>query len=121
MKALERLVEGAVKKRGLVIALSVVVTAAALVTVPRLSIDAVPDVTNVQVAILTTAPGLSPAEVEQYITYPIETAMNGLPDLAEIRSVSKTAVSAITLVFQDHVNVWSARQLVSERLRLAEA
>ena len=65
MKPLERLVEAAVKRRGLVIAVTVVATAAALATVPRLSIDAVPDVTNVQVTILTTAPGLSPAEVEQ--------------------------------------------------------
>src|SRR6185436_13117833 len=121
MKALERLVEGAVKKRGLVIALSVVVTAAALVTVPRLSIDAVPDVTNVQVTILTTAPGLSPAEVEQYLTYPLETAMNGIPGLREIRSVSKTVLSSVTLVFDDDTNVWFARQLVSERLKLVEA
>ena len=120
MKALERLVEGAVKKRGLVIALSVLVTAAALVTVPRLSIDAVPDVTNVQVTILTTAPGLSPAEVEQYLTYPLETAMNGIPGLREIRSVSKTALSSVTLVFSDDTNVWFARQLVSERLKLVE-
>jgi cobalt-zinc-cadmium resistance protein CzcA len=88
MKALERLVEGAVKKRGLVSALSVAVSALARVTVPRLSIDAVPDVTNVQVTILTTAPWLSPAEVEQYLTYPLETAMNGIPALREVRSVT---------------------------------
>src|SRR4029079_9043612 len=121
MKALERLVEGAVKKRGLVIALSVAVTAGALAAVPRLSIDAVPDVTNVQVTILTTAPGLSPAEVEQYLTYPIETAMNGIPGLREVRSVSKTALSSVTLVFTDETHVWFARQLVTERLKLAEA
>jgi heavy metal efflux system protein len=120
MKALERLVEGAVKKRGLVIALSVAVTAGALAAVPRLSIDAVPDVTNVQVTILTTAPGLSPAEVEQYLTYPLETAMNGIPGLREVRSVSKTALSSVTLVFSDDTNVWFARQLVSERLKLVE-
>ena len=118
---LERIVTYSVERRGLVLAVTAVVTAIAVATLPRLPVDAVPDVTNVQVAILTTAPGLSPAEVEQYITYPIETAMNGLPDLSEIRSVSKTAVSAITLVFRDHVDVWAARQLVSERLRLAEA
>jgi cobalt-zinc-cadmium resistance protein CzcA len=121
VKALERVVEASVKKRGLVLALSGLVTAAALITIPRLSIDAVPDVTNVQVTILTTAPGLSPAEVEQYLTYPIETAMNGIPGLREVRSVSKTALSSITLVFSDETNVWFARQLVSERLKLAEA
>ena len=121
MKALERIVEASVRKRGLVLALSGLVTAAALLTIPRLSIDAVPDVTNVQVTILTTAPGLSPAEVEQYLTYPIETAMNGIPGLREVRSVSKTALSSVTLVFSDETNVWFARQLVSERLKLAEA
>jgi cobalt-zinc-cadmium resistance protein CzcA len=118
---LERIVTYSVERRALVLGVTLAITAIAAITLPRLPVDAVPDVTNVQVGILTTAPGLSPAEVEQYITYPVETAMNGLPDLAEIRSVSKTAVSAITLVFRDHVNVWSARQLVSERLRLAEA
>src|SRR5688572_33415732 len=111
MKVLESLVEGAVKKRGLVIALTLVITGVALATVPRLSIDAVPDVTNVQVTILTTAPGLSPAEVEQYLTYPIETAMNGIPGLREVRSVSKTALSSVTLVFSDDTIVWFARQL----------
>jgi cobalt-zinc-cadmium resistance protein CzcA len=121
MRVLERLVEISVKKRALVLALSGLVTAAALFTVPRLSIDAVPDVTNVQVTILTTAAGLSPAEVEQYLTYPIETAMNGVPGLREVRSVSKTGLSSVTLVFSDDVNVWFARQLVSERLKLAEA
>src|SRR5262245_28396132 len=121
MKALERLVEGSVKKRGLVISLSVAVAAGALVIVPQLSIDAVPDVTNVQVTILTTAPGLSPAEVEQYLTYPIETGMNGIPGLREVRSVSKTALSSVTLVFSDDTNVWFARQLVSKRLKLVEA
>lgn len=105
----------------MVLAVSAVITAVAAITLPRLPVDAVPDVTNVQVLILTTSPGLSPSEVEQYITYPIETAMNGVPDLAEIRSVSKTAISSVTLVFKDHVNVWFARQLVSERLKLAEA
>jgi cobalt-zinc-cadmium resistance protein CzcA len=121
MQVLERLVEISVKKRALVIALSGLVTALALFTVPRLSVDAVPDVTNVQVTILTTSPGLSPAEVEQYITYPVETAMNGIPGLKEVRSVSKTGLSSVTLVFSDETNVWFARQLVSERLKLAEA
>ncbi|MGZ3407583.1 MAG: efflux RND transporter permease subunit, partial [Polyangia bacterium] len=87
----------------------------------RLSIDAVPDVTNTQVAVLTSAPGLSPVEVEQYLTYPIETAMNGLPGVTEIRSISRTAVSAVTVVFNDDTDVWRARQLVSERLKIAEA
>jgi cobalt-zinc-cadmium resistance protein CzcA len=121
MKVLERLVEGSVRRRGITLVLSALVTIAALLTLPRLSIDAVPDVTNVQVTVLTTAPGLSPAEVEQYLTYPIETAMNGVPGLKEVRSVSKTALSSVTLVFDDATDVWFARQLVGERLKLAEA
>ncbi len=121
MTVLERLVEGSIRRRGVAVAVGLIVMAAALATLPRLSIDAVPDVTNVQVGILTTAPGLSPAEVEQYLTYPIETAMNGLPGLREIRSVSKTALSAITLVFSDETELWFARQVVSERLKLTEA
>ena len=85
----------------------------------RLPIDAVPDITTVQVQILTQAPALGPVEVEQFITYPIEAAMNGLPDLVEIRSVSRYGLSAVTVVFQDQVNIYFARQLVSERLAQA--
>lgn len=117
---LEQLVRFSVRRRGLVLVLALLVVLLSIGAVKKLSIDAVPDVTNVQVSVLTSAPGLSPAEVEQYITFPIETALNGMPDVAEIRSVSRTAVSAITVVFKDHVNVWFARQLVSERLKTAE-
>jgi cobalt-zinc-cadmium resistance protein CzcA len=103
------------------LAVSGIVAAAALFAMRKLPIDAVPDVTNVQVTVITSAPGLSPAEVESYLTYPVEMAMNGLPDMAEIRSVSRTAVSAVTVVFKDSMNIWLARQLVSERLKMAEA
>jgi cobalt-zinc-cadmium resistance protein CzcA len=118
---LSRLVYFCVRRRGVVLVLSAAIAILSFIAVRHLSIDAVPDVTNIQVSILTSAPGLSPTEVEQYITYPIETAMNGLPDVSEIRSVSRTAVSAVTVIFKDHVNVWFARQLVAERMRLAEA
>lgn len=118
---LERLVHFSVERRGVVLALALAVAAVAAGLIRHLSIDAVPDVTNVQVSVITSAPGLSPVEVEQYLTYPLETAMNGLPDVTEIRSVSRTAVSAVTVIFKDHVNVWFARQLVTERLRMAEA
>lgn len=86
----------------------------------RLSIDAVPDITNVQVAIITPAPALSPIEVEQYVTVPVERAMAGLPKTTEIRSISKYGLSVVTLVFQDDTNIYFARQLVSERMRGAE-
>jgi cobalt-zinc-cadmium resistance protein CzcA len=115
------LVEWSVRRRGVVLVVSAIVALSALATLRKLSIDAVPDVTNVQVTVITSAPGLSPAEVEAYLTHPVEMSMNGLPELDEIRSISRTAVSAVTVVFKDSMNIWLARQLVSERLKMAEA
>ena len=118
--SLAGIVEASVRRRGLVLVVWVAILGAALFAVPKLSVDAVPDVSNVQVAVLTSAPGLSPLEVEQYLTFPIETAMNGVPGVDVIRSISRTAVSAVTVVFKDGVDPWFARQLVTERLKLAE-
>jgi heavy metal efflux system protein len=118
---LERLVELSVRRRGVVLVVWALVAAAAVGAARKLSIDAVPDVTNTQVSVLTSAPGLSPVEVEKYLTFPIETAMNGVPGVAQIRSISRTAVSAVTVVFRDGTDPWLARQLVNERLKLAEA
>src|SRR5512134_1104374 len=118
---LEKLVDFSVRRRGVILTLWAIIALAAGSLIKQLSIDAVPDVTNTQVSILTSAPGLSPIDVERYLTYPIETSMNGLPGVVEIRSVSRTAISSVTVVFDDDTNVWFARQLVSERLKLAEA
>ena len=118
---LENLVAASVRRRGVVMIAWACILATAAFTLRRLSIDAVPDVTNTQVQIMTTAPGLSPSEVERFLTYPVETSMNGLPGVSEIRSISRTAVSVVTVVFDDDTNIWFARQLVSERLKLAEA
>ena len=85
----------------------------------NLPIDAVPDVTNVQVQVLTAAPSLAPLEIERQITFPVEVAMSGLPDIEEIRSVSKFGLSAVTVVFDDSVDTYFARQLVLERLTQA--
>jgi cobalt-zinc-cadmium resistance protein CzcA len=109
-----------VRRRGVVLAIWAAVLGFALLSIPKLSVDAVPDVTNTQVAVLTSAPGLSPLEVEQYLTFPVEMAMNGVPGLDEIRSISRTAVSAVTIIFRDGTDPWRARQMVSERLKLAE-
>jgi cobalt-zinc-cadmium resistance protein CzcA len=117
---LGKIVELSVQRRGLVLVGWAAILAVALASISSLSVDAVPDVTNVQVSVLTSAPGLSPLEVEQYLTFPIETAMNGVPNVAEIRSISRTAVSAVTVVFKDGTDPWFARQLASERLKLAE-
>lgn len=82
----------------------------------KLPIDAVPDITNVQVQVLTAAPSLAPLEVERQITFPIEIVMSGLPGVSQIRSVSKFGLSAVTIVFNDDVDTYFARQLVLERL-----
>jgi cobalt-zinc-cadmium resistance protein CzcA len=119
--SLAGIVSFSVRRRGVVLVVWLLVAAAAALGLKKLSVDAVPDVTNTQVLILTTAPGLSPEEVEQYLTFPVETAMNGLPGLSQIRSVSRTALSAVTVVFDDDTDVWFARQLVNERLKQAEA
>ncbi len=86
----------------------------------RLPVDAVPDVTNNQVQINTEVPGLGAVEVEKLITFPIETSMMGLPNIAEIRSLSKTALSQVTVVFEDWVDIYFARRLVMERLQVAK-
>jgi len=85
-----------------------------------LPIDAVPDVSTIQVSVLTDAPGLSPVEVERSLTFPIETALNGMPKLSELRSVSRSGLSAVTAVFKDDVDIWLARQMVLERVRSVE-
>lgn len=85
-----------------------------------LPIDAVPDLSTVQVSVLTEAPGLSPIEVERTVTFPIETALNGTPHLAELRSVSRAGLSAVTVIFEDGTDVWLSRQIVLERVRSVE-
>ncbi|HFE44569.1 MAG TPA: efflux RND transporter permease subunit [Nannocystis exedens] len=84
-----------------------------------LPIDAVPDVTNVQVQVLTNAPALGPLEVERFVTFPIETVMSGLPRVEELRSVSRFGLSAVTIVFEEGTDIYRARQLVEERLSAA--
>src|SRR5262245_26435078 len=76
-----------------------------------LPIDAVPDITNVQVQVITSAPALSPVEVEQYVSIPVERAMAGLPKATEIRSISKYGFSMVTIVFRDDTDIYFARQL----------
>jgi len=90
--------------------------AAGVYSLRTLPIDAVPDVTNVQVQILTGAPSLAPLEIERQITFPVEVAMSGLPDIEEVRSVSKFGLSLVTVVFEENVDIYFARQLVLERL-----
>jgi cobalt-zinc-cadmium resistance protein CzcA len=91
-----------------------------LYSVTQLSIDALPDVTNNQVLCVTNAPNLATQEVEQFITYPLELEFKNLPDLVELRSISRSGLSVITIVFKDEVPMQLARQLVAERIKTAE-
>lgn len=118
---LESLVEFAIKRRVVVLTVSAFVIIGALALVPKLPIDAVPDVTNVQVVVLTEAAGLSAEEMERFVTYPVEMGLNGLPELEEMRSVTRAGLSAVTVVFKEKMDLWFARQMVSERLREIEA
>jgi len=113
------LIRFSVAQRLLVLLAVALLIGAGIYSLKNLPIDAVPDVTNVQVQVLTAAPALSPLDVERQITFPVEVAMSGLPDIAEIRSVSKFGLSAVTVVFDDKIDIYFARQLVLERLSQA--
>lgn len=107
----------AVKRRWLVMALTLVLAGVGIYNAMKLPIDAVPDITNIQVQINTSAPGYSPLESEQRITFPIETAMAGLPSLDYTRSISRYGLSQVTVVFDEGTDLYFARQLISERLQ----
>jgi len=114
---LERIIRLSIRHRWAILALAVLLTAVGVWSFTRLKIDAVPDITNVQVQINTPAPGFSPLEAEQRITYPVETALAGLPRLDYTRSVSRSGLSQVTVVFDDGTDIYFARQLVNERLQ----
>ncbi|MCA0185807.1 MAG: CusA/CzcA family heavy metal efflux RND transporter [Proteobacteria bacterium] len=113
---IESLVRTALQQRLVVVVVAVVLMVFGLNAARKLSVDAFPDVTNVQVQIATEAKGRSPEEVERFVTVPLEISMTGLPGLEEMRSLNKPGLSLITLVFTDATDVYFARQLVMERL-----
>jgi len=116
---MHKLIDFSLNHRLLVLAAWLLVVAVGIRSLGQLPIDAVPDVTNVQVQILTQLPALAPEEVERFITFPVETAMSGLPRLEEIRSISKFGLSVVTVVFTEGTDIYWARQLVGERLAAA--
>ena len=113
---LTRLIDFSLNNRLLVLTLVGLMAVSGIQCALTIPVDAVPDMTNVQVQVVTEAGALSPLEVEQYVTYPVETTMGGLPDVEEVRSVSKFGLSLVTIVFEDGVNIHMARTLVAERL-----
>lgn len=116
----ERLLRTVIAQRWLVLLAVLAAAAFGAYSYTRLSIDAVPDITNVQVQINTPAPGYSPLETEQRITYALETAMAGLPKLEQTRSLSRYGLSQVTVIFKEGTDIYFARQLVSERLQAAK-
>jgi heavy metal efflux system protein len=110
------LLELALRQRVLVIALACIIAAGGVYSFRTIAIDAFPDVTTVLVQVVTEVPGLSPAEIERFVTFPLELQLTGAPGLTDIRSLSKVGLSMITVVFRDDVDIYLARQLVLERV-----
>jgi len=118
---LSHLIEFSLANRFIVLVVTLLMAAGGVYSAIHLPIDAVPDMTNVQVQVVTDAGFLSPVEVERYVTYPVETAMGGLPKVEEVRSVSKFGISVVTIVFEEGTDLYWARQLVTERITSASA
>jgi heavy metal efflux system protein len=117
---LDKILQFALKQRLLIILATAILIGTGLWAMKKLPVDAFPDVTNVQVQILTQAGGMAPTEVEKLVTFPIETSMGGLPKLHEMRSLSKVGLSVVTIVFEDGVDIYFARQQVFEKLQQAK-
>ncbi len=116
---MRQLIQFALRSRLLMVALGALVLAAGYYSYGQLPVDAFPDVTPALVQVFTVTEGLAPEEVEKYVTYPVEVAMNGLPNLKQIRSVSNFGLSVVNIYFEDGTDIYFARQLVNERLQLA--
>ena len=117
---LNKLIEFSLVNRFLVITLTLILAGTGFLSLSKLSIDAFPDTTPMQVQINTVAPALNPLEIEQQITFPIELAISGLPKLKLVRSISKFGLSQVVVIFEDGTDIYFARQLVMERLQSIE-
>ena len=113
---IDSILKSAIERRYLFVSMVLVVVGLGVWSYRELPIDAVPDITNIQVQINTEAPGYSPLETEQRITYPVETALAGLPNLAYTRSLSRYGLSQVTVVFEEGTDLYFARSLINERL-----
>ena len=116
----ERIIRFAIEQRIVVMIAVLIMAGIGIYSYQKLPIDAVPDITNVQVQINASAPGYSPLETEQRITFPVETAMAGLPGLQQTRSLSRSGLSQVTVIFKDGTDIFFARQLINERLQVAK-
>ena len=116
---IDRLIDFSIRNRLMMMVLAVLVMAAGYYTYRGLPVDAVPDVSPNLVQIFTETEGLAPEEIETYVTYPVEAAMNGLPGVVKVRSVSNFGLSVVNVYFEDGMDIYFARQIVGERLREA--
>lgn len=116
---MKKIIEFSLHNRLLVLAMGILVLAAGWFSYNQLPIDAFPDVSPALVQVFTETEGLAPEEIEKYVTYPVEAAMNGLPNLEKIRSVSNFGLSVVNIYFEDGTDIYFARQLVNERLQEA--
>lgn len=114
---IDRLIRAAVYNKGLVFILTLLAVVAGVVSFQSLPIDAVPDITNVQVQVNTAVKGLVPEEIERFITYPVESEMGGIPGIEQIRSITRFGLSQVTIVFEEGTDIYLARQLVAEKLQ----
>src|SRR5262245_56503536 len=112
----DKLIQSSLRSRGFVLLTLLGIACTGVYSLINLPIDAVPDITNVQVIALTDTPALGPEEVEQFITVPVENAMNGIPRIKEVRSITQFGFSSVTIVFEEGTDIYWARQLVNERL-----
>ncbi len=115
----DRLIQGVLSSRLLVVVLAILVMVAGWASYKRLPVDAFPDVSPNLVQVFTLTEGLAPEEIEKYVTFPVEVAMNGLPGIVEIRSISNFGLSVVNVYFEDDINIYFARQVVGERLQEA--
>ena len=114
---LNRIIEFSVRQKFVALSLVVLMAVAGVYSLLRIPINSLPDVTPVQVLVITKAGRYSPYDVEKLVSYPIETAMNGLPDVKEVRSISQFGLSAVTVEFEENTDIYFARQMVSQRLQ----
>ena len=119
MLFLSRIVSWSLRHRAVVLLATGLLVVIGIHSAFTLPIDAVPDITNIQVQVITAAPALTPVEVEQYVSVPVERAMAGIPKVDEVRSISKYGLSVVTVVFEDGTDIYFARQMVAERMREA--